>query len=221
MQIEVFENRDACLRAFANFVVDFLATTLSRQERASFAVSGGRTPAEAFPMIADAPLDWSRIDLTLTDERWVAPDHPDSNEGLARRHLLRGAAAAARMVGFHDGSAVAGNAVPTVEARLASLHWPLDLIYLGVGEDGHIASLFPGGDWTAAGADARCVATVAADGRPRLSLSPAAITAAQGIAVLAPGKRAILERASAPGDVAEWPLRLIVGNRAAIAFTCD
>lgn len=221
MDIRSFKSRDACLRAFADFVGVFLSQTLRDSPRASFAVSGGRTPVEAFPLIADTRLDWARVDVTLTDERCVPPDHPDSNEGLARRHLLIAAAGAARMVGLYDGSQSPSLALAAADSRLATLRWPLDLAYLGVGEDGHIASLFPHGGWRDCSTTVRCVAATAPDGRPRLSLSPTAIAATRQLVLLAPGKRGIVERALTPGPVEEWPARLLASHPAAVAFTCD
>lgn len=124
-----------------------LQSGIAKRSRACLAVSGGRTPEHIFPALANKALPWDRVTITLADERWVDPVHPDSNEGLTRRLLLQGSASKARFVGLKTSHENPFDGHAETETALATLDWPHDVIFLGMGEDGHIASLFPDGDW--------------------------------------------------------------------------
>ena len=185
---------------------------IAKRGRASLAVSGGRTPEHIFPTLACRPLAWDRITITLADDRWVDGDHPDSNAGLTRRLLLKGPASAAHFVGLKTAHEHPDDGLAETEAALARMDWPLDVIYLGMGEDGHIASLFPGtGDWMAA--PGRAVAVAATAGRQaRMSLTSAALLDSWHIFMVISGaaKKATYEAALKPGPVGEYPVRLIL-----------
>jgi 6-phosphogluconolactonase len=127
----------------ADFLIDGLRAALERGPSASLAVSGGRTPEAVFPLLAQADLPWERVWITLTDERWVAPDHPGTNEGLVKRLLLQEKAARATFLGLWREGLSPAAALPDIEQKLAEMPWPLDVLFLGMGGDGHIASLFP------------------------------------------------------------------------------
>ncbi len=207
-----FASLDACAERLTDDMAACLGEAVSKRGRASLAVSGGRTPAHIFPILARKDLPWERLTITLADERWVDADHPDSNEGLARRLLLRGPAATARFVGLKTDDENPIDGLARVEAALATVPWPLDAVYLGMGEDGHIASLFPGtAAWAAA--PGRVLAVAANGGRQsRISLSPAALRDSRQIylVITGPDKRAILDAAMAPGPPGEFPVRLIL-----------
>lgn len=140
-------------RALAEQVVAVLRTTLVQAPSASLAVPGGRTPVPLFRALREADLDWGRVDVTLTDERWVGEAHAESNAALVRRELLCERAASARFHPLYDGSASAESAVQAVWQSLAPLPRPFGAVVLGMGDDGHFASLFPGSPGLSAALD--------------------------------------------------------------------
>lgn len=137
------DDADALAGQLANRVAEALGAVLAREERASLAVSGGSTPVAFFGALRQLSLDWSRVDVTLADERWVAEDHEASNTRLVREHLLRDKAAAARFFPLKQSQSSAREGQSACETVLAGMKWPLDVLVLGMGNDGHTASLFP------------------------------------------------------------------------------
>ena len=123
-----------------------LSAGISERGQALFAVPGGRTPAAFLSHLSRASLPWDRIVVTLTDERWVGTDNPDSNEAMVRRHLLVGPAAKMRLVSLYSAAPTPEAGLNDVDRSLSTYADPFDLVVLGMGDDGHIASLFPGED---------------------------------------------------------------------------
>lgn len=189
-----------------------LERAIDERGHATVVVSGGRTPEHLFPVLARQSLAWDRVFITLADERWVDVGHPDSNEGLARALLLQGPASKAQFIGLKTDPADPLDGRMECEASVAQLSWPLDVIFLGMGEDGHIASLFPGSDdWL--GAPGRVVAVAASKNRhPRMSLTPGALLDSRHIflVISGPAKQATFEAALKPGPVGQLPVRLIL-----------
>ncbi len=137
----------------AREIAETLRQALKERGHALLAVSGGKSPLALFTALREQELDWSRVTLLLADERCVPTDHADSNTALVRSHLRQGRAANARWAGFFDQRPEGGSAPSDAEldalaaaanARLNELKWPIDALVLGMGEDGHTASLFPG-----------------------------------------------------------------------------
>lgn len=125
-QWHLFDSRAALAEALAAAVATRLAEALRRQESALLAVSGGSTPGAFFEALSRQAIDWGRVSVTLVDERQVPPDSERSNERLVRHHLLRDKAAAARFRRLDP----------------ASPPPPPDVVVLGMGTDGHTASIF-------------------------------------------------------------------------------
>jgi 6-phosphogluconolactonase len=146
----VTEHPGATPSAIAAHVADALRAAIAARGQASLAVSGGKSPIPMFEALREQDLDWSRVSIVLVDERIVPRDHEASNTALVARHLLQGQAAAARFLLFFRELAPRFNAevldalVEDAETRIADLPWPLDVAVLGMGEDAHTASLFPG-----------------------------------------------------------------------------
>ena len=189
-----------------------LATDLASQPRALLVVSGGTTPEPFLRRLAEQPLAWSRVDITLTDERWVAEDHPDSNARLIRETLLVGPAAAATFHPLTTPDATPEQGAATVAARLATLPWPASLVVLGMGNDGHTASLFPDSGELSLGlsTDESVVAVRAPSvSQPRITLSAARLHDARRLALHLVGdaKKAVLAQALSGDDARELPIR--------------
>ena len=126
----------------ANDVAEQLRTAISARGEAVLVVSGGRSPVAFFQHLAKQGLDWSKVTVTLADERWVPVEHADSNAGLLKTHLLQGAAAKAKFLSLYSAAANLEDAASQADRLLAELP-AIDVLVLGMGDDGHTASLFP------------------------------------------------------------------------------
>jgi len=206
------------IRTAANHLAEDLATTLheaiSSRGHAFLAVSGGRTPQYVFDRLRKFDLDWKRVTLTLTDERWVPVNHPDSNEGLVRSRLLCGKAIDANFIPLFSRENSPEEGLAACENRLMSIPFPFDAIYLGVGTDGHIASLFPGSPALDV-CNRICVAIPPTESRAaRMSLAPSSILNTRKLFLLFSGdqKHAIYNEALRPGSYKDLPLRIILNQ---------
>jgi 6-phosphogluconolactonase len=191
-----FADQDALAHALVESVTRQLHAALAAGS-ASLVVPGGRTPVPFFNQLSQSPLEWNRVHVTLTDERWVDVNDTASNERLLREHLLRDAASTAQVLGLRGDSTVAGDAVAGADRawqRLGTIQRPFDVVVLGMGEDGHFASLFPGDPASERGLDLTqppgCVA-VHAPVAPslRVSLNLSALLQARQLVLLATGER--------------------------------
>ncbi|MGC1497258.1 MAG: 6-phosphogluconolactonase [Sulfitobacter sp.] len=145
MNIIEYADRELLVMSVANILAGELKNALLTQDFVSIAVPGGTTPGPIFDLLSATDLDWARVHVMLTDERWVPQDHAQSNAGLLRERLLVGNAAAATFIPFYqDGfDAVAGC---TKVAETLAQELPISVMMLGMGADMHTASLFPGSD---------------------------------------------------------------------------
>ena len=197
-----FDSREEASLAAAARIRGALSHRLEHQGEASLVVSGGSTPARCFAALADTELDWANVHVLLSDERWVPPDDDASNERLVRSTLLQRHAAAARLLPMFDGDAQPTARREDLEAEIRTLPFPFACTLLGMGEDGHFASLFPDADALEAALDTEspelcAVVRTAASTYVRLSLTLAALSRSDEIVLLMFGeaKREVYERA--------------------------
>lgn len=196
----------------ASHLAGELETALSHSDRVSFAVPGGSTPGPVFDELCAADIDWSRVDVLLTDERQVPPDHERSNERLVRERLLTSRAAAARFVRLVP----EGDDATAEIARLEEL-LPLDVMVLGMGADMHTASLFPGSPDLPAALDRHApplMRVAASEGlEPRITLTAPVLSGAISSHVLIRGddKKAALEQARGAKPL-DAPVVIVLGQ---------
>ncbi|MEM6664849.1 MAG: 6-phosphogluconolactonase [Pseudomonadota bacterium] len=203
-----FQDRAELADALANRVATELRTAIGTKGTASFAVPGGTTPGPFLTALSGASVDWVHVRATLTDERQVPESHERSNARLVRETLMQGAAGAATFLPLNDPYAA--------NVALAD-HLPLDAVVLGMGNDLHTASLFPGASalGTALSPPDDCHAmAIEAPGapEPRVTLTAPTLSGAAFVAILITGddKRASLEKAMATGPVEDAPVRAIL-----------
>jgi 6-phosphogluconolactonase len=208
-----FGDRDSAAQALANQVSDDLIRTLEQAKETTLIVSGGSSPIGVFHALRAKPLPWDRVSVVVSDERDVPIAHADSNAGMVKRNLLKDAAARARQVDLlpEPGSTDLGR----VEERLSKLPKPVAHAMLGMGTDGHTASLFP----TVANLDdalsseRACVyQRVPGMDVGRISLTPRALLSVSQLSLLVFGeeKLQVLQQAIQPGPRVELPIRVIL-----------
>ncbi len=210
----IFASRGELAKALADAVSKVLSGAIDARGAGFLAVSGGSTPGLFFAELSQMPIDWSRVTVTLIDERLVPASSPRSNAALAMEKLLQGPAAAAKFVGlYHEADSVEDAAEHANEA-LKALPWPLDVAILGMGSDGHTASFFPDADNLDTLLDPRqeqLVLPVHAKSaiEPRLTLTLATIVKARflGLHIEGAEKRAVLDRAC---DGESLPIRAVI-----------
>ncbi len=202
----------------ADLIAANLSTSLQKRNAASLVVSGGSTPAPLFEALSARELDWSRVTVTLADERWVPADHKDSNEALVRNRLLVGNAARAAFVSLYEPGRSPVEAQSVVAQRLGSMPLPFDVVLLGMGNDGHTASFFPGdallNEVLKPDAGLCMGMQPPSDPRGRMTLTLAALLDSRRIVLHITGQekwRLYRTVAQAPdSEVARWPVKAIL-----------
>lgn len=193
--------------------------------QAFLALTGGKTPEVYLPFVFRSTLDWTHVVMTLADDRFVKPDHPDSNAGLIARLRRHTPAAAARWIPLVQEDEAVLTAAADASARLRHAGaWPLDCAVLGFGEDGHVASVFDPPLAVGGGDEDLCVAVLsppAPHRHPRVSLSLKALACTRHTILAFTGgrKRDVYERAvqGAEGPLG-WLLANSIGSTAVIQF---
>ena len=172
--LQTYPDREMLAMDLANKLAGDLRTQLQHEDRVVLAVPGGTSPGPIFDDLCAADLDWSRVDVMLTDERWVPEDSPRSNTRLIRERLLVDRAAAARMLPLYAPAHEPEEVLAEIEAQISG-ELPLAVVLLGMGADMHTASIFPGADKldAALASDAPILLPMRAPGasEPRITLS--------------------------------------------------
>lgn len=193
------ESREALAERLADDVAEILRAAISARGRAGVAVPGGTTPSAFLTALGGRALDWERVGATLTDERWVPVSSDRSNQKLLAGTLFAGQAAGAEFVPLYGATAEPSDALGSIGAALKQIVLPLDACVLGMGEDGHTASLFPGALGLEAALEGKePVAAITAPGaeesRVTLTLPVLAASGWMGLLIHGAAKREVLER---------------------------
>lgn len=138
-----FASSNALVEALADYCQEKLAEAIAANGSASLMVSGGSTPKVLFPILAKRSLDWNKVTIGLVDDRWLPEDHPDSNEAMVKRLLLTDKASQACFIPMYKAGQSHREAYLAVEKEMLAIPQPFTLCLLGMGEDGHTASLHP------------------------------------------------------------------------------
>ena len=219
-KLKTFPSRSALVLALADQITTLLCAGIDRAGRASLAVSGGSTPLELFEHLSKQDIPWQQVVITLVDERWVSPTDRDSNQNLVQKHLCQNKARTALFVGLKNDAPTAHEGEKTCEQALEQVPRPFDALILGMGNDGHTASLFPGaaelGRATSLTSGRTCMAITPPEApHARMTLTLPAILDARHIFLHITGreKKAVLEKALQHGPAQAMPIRSVLNRQ--------
>ena len=218
MSFHEFDSRSEAALAAGKRIVNALHRRLETHNSAAVVVSGGTTPAPVYGYMAHKDLDWHRVHVLLSDERWVPADHPDSNEKMLRGALERSRASYAKIVSFFDATSSIDERCAELDDEIEGLPLPFTSALLGMGTDGHFASLFPDASNLQAAVDLESTHSfvpveTANSAHSRVSMTLPALLRTDEILLLISGeeKRAVLEQATEPGS--ELPVAHLLRQR--------
>jgi 6-phosphogluconolactonase len=212
-----FGSKEDLALALAEAIADHLNEGIERRGVASLAVSGGSTPGKFFGALGRRKdILWEKVFVTLVDERWVPETSDRSNAALVNERMLQGPAATARFIPLYSGGAEPdAAAIARTNLLQQSVPMPFDAVVLGMGNDGHTASFFPGGDSLAEALEGEGPALAIrapGAGEPRVTLTLRRLLAAEGLYLHIEGeeKERVLEQALGEGPVAAMPVRAVL-----------
>ena len=215
----VFSTKDKLAEALADAVAENLVAGIGERGAGSLAVSGGSTPGKFFAALAGREdIDWDLVTVTLVDERWVDDTSDRSNARLVRETLLQGPAAAARFVPlFAGGTEPDAVGIDKANLAVAAVPMPFDAVILGMGNDGHTASFFPGGDTLQAALsdDGPLIAMRAPGaGEPRVTFTLPRLLETRALYLHIEGeeKARVLDKALETGPVDAMPVRAVLSQ---------
>lgn len=212
MTLNEFENTQALNDAFALQLTEILRDAIAKREQAFLVVSGGKTPQALFQTLSQTDLGWDKVTVLLADDRWLDDSQNDSNERLVKATLLQHFAQQARFISLYANTTSAFDGVATVLPRVNALP-TFDAVILGMGEDGHTASLFPCSEQIKAAMadDAPDVLAVKPQTAPyeRITLSKARLLNSRHtfLHLVGANKHNVLQQAMASDDVLAMPIR--------------
>lgn len=212
-----FVSADSLVLKLAEEIADQLRQSLLKNGQASLVVSGGSTPVPLFRALSQTSLDWKNVWVTLADERWVLPSHQASNEALVRKHLIANGASEARFVGLWNAADTPVSGLALSQKSLEGLPQPIDVVVLGMGEDGHTASLFPEAHELQAALNAAegvlCLPITPPEApHARMTLTKPALLNSRRLFLHITGqvKRDVFDVAQGSEEVAEMPIRAFI-----------
>ena len=214
-----FQSREKLLKTLTATIAEYLEQGITTNSHASLAVSGGSTPIELFKKLSTYSIPWQHVFICLVDERWVEADDADSNEKLVRTYLLQNKATVANFTGMKNSATTASEGMQECEQQLQTIPMPFDVVILGMGGDGHTASLFPGAQKLKAAtnmlSDTICmgIAPLTAP-HERMTLTLPAILNSRHMILHITGqeKKNVLENAQKDGPLEEFPIRFILSQ---------
>ena len=216
MHISHFENSEQVTNFLAKDISDKLYAAITSRGCAALFVSGGRSPIALFEQLSHIDLDWSKVVVSLVDDRWVSKTHESSNELLVNTHLLKNHASKAAFIGLVGSEQSAFNGVDSAVAKIADVDI-IDVLILGMGEDGHTASIFPCCEQVdaamASNNNARLIATQPTTAPfERISLTLNEILAAKQVylPLSGAGKIKVFEQAKQLDDVKQMPIAAVI-----------
>ncbi|MGD0502088.1 MAG: 6-phosphogluconolactonase [Steroidobacteraceae bacterium] len=216
-RLKRFSSMADLAQALALDVAQTLARAIAARGAASLIVSGGKTPVKLFEQLRAQPIEWRRVSVALADERWVDPGDPGSNERMVREVLLKDRAAEARFAGLKNAAPSPDLGAVSAWETFARIPRPFDLTLLGMGDDGHTASLFPGSPNLSIAltptAAAGCVGMRAPSApQARLSLNLSALLDSRRMLIVleGEGKLSTYEAANGNGPIEEMPVRAVL-----------
>lgn len=218
-----FDNLEQQSQHLADVVAQILQTQISDTGSASLAVSGGSTPKKLFELLSKIDLEWAKVAITLVDDRWLANDQADSNQQLVEKNLLQNYAAKAQFIPLYQEGFSAFEASEKVNALFENIKQPFDVVLLGMGNDGHTASLFPCSEQISEGltTSATYLATQPTTAPyARMSLSAQAIETAGHLFLQLKGadKQATLSKALKRDEHLEMPIRRFLTNNITVLW---
>lgn len=212
-----FASEQVLNQQFAETIATTLGQGIQAHGNASLVVSGGRTPLGLFSALTQQDIPWDKVMITLADERWVNADDDASNEKLVREHLLQGNASSAQFIGLKNAHHSPFDGALDTEQALTEIARPFDVVVLGMGDDGHTASLFPGAEnllpALAMDSGRVCMGMVPLTApRDRITLTLPALLNSRHIYLHLVGenKRHVYQRALQGNDVNEMPVRAVL-----------
>jgi 6-phosphogluconolactonase len=212
-----FADSESLSRALSGQLAENLKAAVAARGLASLVVSGGKSPTRLFELLRGADLDWSRVCIALADERWVDPSDAGSNEKLVRDVLLKDAASKARFIGLKNGAPTPDLGAVSAWETFARVPRPFDAVVLGMGDDGHTASLFPNSPNLSSALNPAAVAGCVGmwspvAPHPRLSLNLSALLDSRRVVleIIGAEKWKTYAAASAEGPVQEMPIRAVL-----------
>ncbi|MCW8875994.1 MAG: 6-phosphogluconolactonase [Kangiellaceae bacterium] len=220
----LYSTREELFQKAANQCASQITRGIEKQGRASIAVPGGSTPAPVFELLSRMSLDWHNVLIAPTDERWVDINEPTSNQKLLQDTLLVNQAKDARLMAMKNSAATATLGQKESEQSINELERPFDIVMIGMGNDGHFASLFPGSSPFEQAMDLdnskSCIAIdatgcpVAGDNTERMSLTLSAILDAKLVMVLITGndKLEVLRLAEKENNPSDKPIAALLNQ---------
>jgi len=213
-QFTEFTTRTELDSALAVTITNLLSEAIKQKGKASIAVSGGSTPKGLFSILSKSEIDWSKVTITLADERWVDLDSKDSNTRLVHENLLQDNASAAKFFHLKQGDVLSSETLTDLNLAANNSLLPLDVLILGMGEDGHTASLFPCSEQIVEGLDetnSDVLLSVEPKTAPhqRITFSFASLSASENVFLHLCGdnKQTVLRKALNGDDKFEMPIR--------------